>query len=259
MERLVDQVPFLEKELFLLARIVRRGDVCIDVGASGGVHLVVMAVRVGPHGRVIGVEPRPGSLRLLRGLVRVTGVRRRVSLVQVALADGVGEEPMRIPFVPTRAHLPGTSRHRHAVAAFARLPARRVDVEVRTLDDLVDELALSRVDVLKCDVEGAELAVLAGGREVLRRHRPVVVAEADDVHQRRYDATAQDVVDAVTADGYATFRYARGRLDPVSDARPDEDDYVFVPLERFSPSTSRRTASRTSPTSSPRTTSARSS
>ncbi|MFW5934010.1 MAG: hypothetical protein ACOCT8_04690 [Actinomycetota bacterium] len=40
LERAIDQVPFLEKELFLLARLVRRGDRCVDVGAAGGAHLL---------------------------------------------------------------------------------------------------------------------------------------------------------------------------------------------------------------------------
>jgi FkbM family methyltransferase len=235
LERAVDRIPFLEKELFLLRRLVRPGDVCLDVGAAGGAHLFVMSWRAGRRGRVLGVEPRPGSYRLLRASVRLlgaVGLGGNVSLVQAALAEGTGTVTLRVPVVPTRAHLRGSSDDRHGAAAFARLPARSVRVPTRSLDDLVDSAQLGRVDVIKCDVEGAELLVLAGGERVLTTHRPVVVIEADDEHQRRFDTTAQDVLDALVAHGYRPHRYRRGRLEAVDGVVPDEDDYVLIPPER---------------------------
>ncbi len=232
LERAIDRVPFLEKELFLLNRLVRVGDVCLDVGAAGGAHLLIMARRVGDSGSVLGVEPRPASLRALRRLVNLTGVADRVRLTAVALADRVGAQRLRVPVVPTRAHFRGSRQDFTEVAAFAGLPAREIEVRTTTLDELVAAEGLDRVDVLKCDVEGAELLVLAGATDVLARLRPIVIMEADDEHQRRFDATAQDVLDAVTAHGYRVYRYRRGRLEPVDGVVAGEDDYVFVPQER---------------------------
>lgn len=233
----MDRIPFLEKELFLLRRLVRPGDVCLDIGAAGGAHLLVMALRAGARGRVIGVEPRPGSLSMLRWWVRLAGVHRRVELVATALSDRAGNEELRIPIVPTRAHLPGTSLERRRRAAFSTLPARYVEVATVTLDDFIEEVGPSHVDVIKCDVEGAELAVLAGAARTLDHFRPVVVIEADDVHQSRYDARAQDVFNTVVSHDYVGFRYVRGRLEVVWGVVAGEDDYVFVPRERLSDST----------------------
>jgi FkbM family methyltransferase len=235
-ERALDRVPFLEKELFLLRRVVRPGMVCLDVGAAGGAHLLLMARRVGPEGRVLGFEPRPGSLRALRRVVRLAGVADRTELYRLALTDGEGELPLRIPIVPTRAHLPGTTVDLAGTAAFANLPHRRITVPTRRLDDVVEDAGLDRVDVVKIDVEGAELAALAGAGRTLDRFRPLVLAEADDLHQARFDATAQDVVDAVVAHDYTVHRFRRGALEPL-DGRvvDDEDDYVFVPAERRPP------------------------
>jgi FkbM family methyltransferase len=239
LERAIDRVPFLEKELFLLNRLVRAGDVCLDVGAAGGAHLLVMARRVGASGQVLGVEPRPASLRALRRIVNLTGVADRVRLTAVALADRVGEQRLRIPVVPTRAHFRGSTLDLTDTAAFAGLPAREIDVQTTTLDELVLAEGLDRLDVLKCDVEGAELLVLRGATDVLQRLRPIVILEADDEHQRRFDATAQDVLDAVTVHGYRVYRYRRGRLEPVDGVVAGEDDYVFVPSERDAPGLAR--------------------
>lgn len=231
-ERMVDRVPFLEKELLLLRTLVRPGDVCVDVGAAGGAHLFVMASRAGPSGRVIGIEPRPGSHRLLQAAVRVGGLRDRVTLVQAALADRRGRQELRIPVVPTRAHFRGSSRARLEVAAFAQLPHRTIEVPTLRLDDVVDDEGLDRVDVLKCDVEGAELLVLSGATRVLERQRPTVIIEADDLHQRRFDATAQEVLDAVVAQDYRPHRYRQGSLEQVEGIVEGEDDYVLLPAER---------------------------
>lgn len=233
-ERAVDRVPFLEKELFLLRRLVRPGAVCLDVGAAGGAHLLVMAWAAGRHGRVFGFEPRPGSLQALRRLVRLAGVGDRVTLVPAALADGPGQLPLRIPIVPTRAHLPGTTAAIDGAAAFARLPSREITVATRSLDEVVASERLDRVDVVKIDVEGAELSVLSGAVDTLERHRPTVLVEADDLHQARFDATAQDVVDRVVAHGYRLHRFRRGVLEHLPEGRAvaDEDDYVLVPAER---------------------------
>lgn len=240
-ERAVDRIPFLEKELFLLSRVVRPGMVCVDVGAAGGAHLLVMARRVGPTGRVLGFEPRPGSLRALRRITRLAGVSDRTELHQLALADQEGELPLRIPIVPTRAHLPGTTVDLAGTAAFAKLPHREITVPTRRLDDVLAESGIDRVDVLKIDVEGAELPALAGASDTLARARPLVLVEADDLHQARFDTTAQDVVDAVVAHGYEAFRFRRGALDALDGAvTPGEDDYVLVPAERRPPIPVRR-------------------
>lgn len=235
LERALDRVPFLEKELLLLRWLVRPGDVCVDVGAAGGAHLLVMAARARPTGRVLGVEPRPRSFAVLRRIVQLAGLGGHVTLAPVALADRSEDLDLRVPVVPTRAHLRGSTTDPDEAAAFAGLPARRISVPTRRLDDVVAAAGLERVDVLKCDVEGAELLVLAGATHVLRDLRPIVVVEADDQHQRRFDATAQDVLDAVTAHGYHPYRYLRGQLVAVTRATSAEDDYVLVPDERTVP------------------------
>lgn len=231
-ERAVDRVPFLEKELFLLRRMVAPGDVCVDVGAAGGAHLLVMARRVGPHGRVLGFEPRPGSYRALERLVRWVGYTDRVTLEALALADTEGEQELRVPVVPTRAHFHGSADDRDEVAAFAALPHREIRVPTRTLDAVVAEQGMAHVDVVKCDVEGAELLVLSGADRVLDEYRPVLALEADDEHQARERSSAADVLAVMRDRGYRAHRYRRGALEEVDGTVEDEDDYVFVPVER---------------------------
>jgi hypothetical protein len=123
-----------------------------------------------------------------------------------------------VPVVPTRAHFRGSTDDPEQTAAFAALPHREIEVPTSTLDAEVAHHGLEHVDLVKCDVEGAELLVLAGARRVLREHRPVVLLEADDLHQAREDARADDVVETVIGHGYDAYRYRRGALEPVTSA-----------------------------------------
>lgn len=231
-ERAVDEIPFFEKELFLLSKLVQPEDVCIDVGAAGGMHLLVMARRAGVRGRVLGIEPRPGSLRVLKAIVAASGMSARVRLLAAGLADRAGTMSLRIPIVLTRAHFRGTASDADEAAAFACLPHRTIEVPVYPLDAVVDAYRLERVDLIKCDVEGAELLVFAGAKRVLTELRPVVLVEADDNHQRRFDATAGDVVDHLVGYDYVPHRYRRGMLEKLAGVVEGEDDYVMVPAER---------------------------
>jgi hypothetical protein len=140
--------------------------------------------------------------------------------------------PLRIPVVPTRAHFHGSAPDRQGTAAFARLPHREIQVPTARLDDVIVQEGIDRVDVVKCDVEGAELRVLAGARRVLDELRPMVVLEADDLHQARENATGADVLAAVVAHEYRAYRYRRGAVEAVDGPVAAEDDYLFVPAER---------------------------
>ncbi|MFW5934011.1 MAG: hypothetical protein ACOCT8_04695, partial [Actinomycetota bacterium] len=66
---------------------------------------------------MLGIEPRPGSFALLERIVRLVGLGAWVSLAPVALGDRSATVTLRVPVVPTRAHLPGDARHARAMAA----------------------------------------------------------------------------------------------------------------------------------------------
>jgi hypothetical protein len=64
-------------------------------------------------------------------------------------------------------------------------------VQSRTLDEVVESLGLKRVDVIKIDVEGAELEVLSSAANVLNRYRPVVIVEYSTNTWEAFGATAE--------------------------------------------------------------------
>ena len=105
-------------------------------------------------------------------------------------------------------------------------------VEVETLDAIVERLSLSRVDVVKIDVEGAEVGVIAGAAGTIRRFRPVFLIEANDAALRAQGASCAALLASLrTEHGYdiLAFAAATGRAEPLADGAALSDNIVAVP------------------------------
>jgi FkbM family methyltransferase len=165
--------------LRLLERELRAGDVMADVGAHVGVHALSAGRRLGElggGGRVIAFEPTPDSAAALRAAAARNGVP--VEVVEAALGDGDGT--VELHGDPRYgAHDAGVRSQFGAGAVVARAP-------VLTFDGWAADAGLARLDVVKIDIEGAEILALRGMRESLRRLRPRLLAvEVKDVVMER--------------------------------------------------------------------------
>lgn len=212
--------------------------VFVDVGAHSGAYAAVVERVVGSRSMVL-VEPLPGLAEVLRARFPKSHV------VAAALSDRRGSATIRIPSIDGRAYATRATLNDHIEPGQSGF--EQVEVEVRTLDDLVVELRLRRIDVLKVDVEGHELELLAGGQKTIGRLRPVVLIE---IEARHHTFPLADVFTELEAAGLAgwvfdprTMQVRRVRdLDPAVDqdiARLASRDFLrylnnfwFVPTER---------------------------
>lgn len=222
-------LPGFEKELRLLPLLVRRGAVCIDVGASLGVYSIPMAVLAGASGAVLAFEPRTGAARRLRRLADVFKLEalhvEAAALGATATSSGL-VVPRRRRAVPGRSYL--TAGAVRDGLEDGLVGGRSVNVPVRTLDSIRSQLDRP-VDFVKCDVEGFELEVFRGGRNVLCSDRPVVLCEMEERHASRYGRTVSDVVSL-----FADAGYVRVELGSASVDSPPRN-VVFAPEERPPP------------------------
>ena len=135
----------------------------VDVGANIGAYTSWAASYLGPGGRLVAIEPNPVSYEMLtRSIEDLPGV---VSAHQLACAAEDGELPLYSrPGYTVSSSLTGFEG------------AERTDlVRVRPLDDVLAEQGVNAVDMLKVDVEGAELEVLEGARRTLTSTRRVAL------------------------------------------------------------------------------------
>ena len=204
------RAPFVEDEVLGLDRLVGPGAVCLDVGAEFGLYTWSLADLVGPTGAVHAVEPQPELGRLLRFGRWLFGAPN-VTIHHLALGDEPGtghlSQPSRGPVrVHGRTFLADGTSGLGSNTEFSR--HRSIDVRVDTLDGLVGRLGLTRIDLIKADVEGAEGRLLAGGEGTLRRFRPSLLVELEDRHLDRFDTSSDQVVERLTDLGYEPSHWA---------------------------------------------------
>lgn len=193
------------------------GSVAVDVGAHIGVDTLKLAHTVGPHGRVVAVEPNPLTVSELRENIRASGASN-VTVAPVALADVEGELTL------FDARKTGNSGASSLSARNAGDVGASYKVRARRLDDVVGELGLARVDVVKADVEGAELLVLRGGVDTLSRFHPRLVLEVVPRQLENMGASVQELETFLAAHGYARQRWIdyknkEYQFGPAADAR----------------------------------------
>jgi len=143
----------LETELVM--RIVRPGDVVLDLGANIGYYTLLFARLVGESGKVIAFEPDPNNFRLLQKNIYANGYRN-VILFNKAVADTQGT--MRLFLCEDN-----KGDHRLYDSGDNRTV---ISVETTTVDAAIAPLT-DRVDLIKMDIQGSEPRALRGMRHTL--------------------------------------------------------------------------------------------
>ena len=147
------------------------GQVILDIGANAGVFTIDAATRVGPSGRVIAVEPNPAAFQRLTDNLTLNDLTARAQPVSIGLGRDAHIAALRIPNGNSTVGQLENASNQDAAGWVGVFP----------LDALVDQLGVRHIDLLKIDVEGAELDVMAGGQRALATTARVVVEAAVDV------------------------------------------------------------------------------
>ena len=141
----------------VLKRLLKKDSCGLDVGAHIGSFLNQL-IHLSPAGKHIAIEPSPQrSLMLERKFPQA-------KILQIAISDHNGRRMFSEDLIS-----PGFSK----LGKLLRENVTNYEVETRTIDDL----RLSKLDLVKIDIEGAELDALRGGTETIRRFRPSIIFE----------------------------------------------------------------------------------
>jgi len=145
-----------------LARIIRPGDICIDIGANFGYYSILMSTLAGKKGRTLAVEPNPNVYSLLQATASVHS--SAIETIDVALSNSSGRATLSIP---ENYYGDASLVDRHDKPHVRR---SKVKVKMQTLDELATQMLLHKIDVIKMDVEGVEPLVFAGMSETIAKN-----------------------------------------------------------------------------------------
>lgn len=159
------------KTLDAFRALLRPGMTVVDVGANVGIFTLEANDAVGPGGRVIAFEPDPHNRALLEENVARNDARS-VTVESCAISDARGEVTLhrsRYNFGDHRIYDAGgdTDFHRGGQRSTVTVPTRK-------LDDYIAEHGLE-VDVVKCDIQGAERRMWNGMRTLVATRPELLV------------------------------------------------------------------------------------
>jgi len=179
-------VGFDHRDCWTWRRLIKPGYVVLDVGANIGYFSLLCAKWLRGRGAVYALEPFPNTVRRLeRNLHLNPKLGGLVRLRPTAISDFDGSISMSTP----------DERNSRSNSGCNYLSASGTEkMAVTTLDVFAQREGLARVDLIKADVEGSEVALLRGARETLERFRPIVMIEVNPRALRRFQQTAGDVI-----------------------------------------------------------------
>lgn len=208
------------QELAFLMRCPLTAETVVDIGANLGIYSYWMHRAVGPRGRVIAFEPQP-ELQVHLDDLKQAFQLDRLTVVASGLSSAAGVAQLIRP----RTHWGGASLE----AVNTTEETERFDVLLTTLDEHFADRS-ERIRFIKCDVEGHEEKVFAGGRQLLAEDRPILLFECPEETARNGALFAQ-----LAEEGYEGRFFHHGVLHPLGELARYRDsiaepylNYVFA-------------------------------
>ncbi len=184
------------QETAMVRSILREGMTFVDVGANWGYFTLMAAGIVGPRGRVVSLEPDPRLFAVLEGNL-VRNQLRHVSRLQIAAASEPGT--LTLSGFDQEGENFGISR----IVGDGSEGGNSFKVQADSLDRILERELVESVDLMKMDIEGAEVFALPGLEKSLRERRvkrlllelhPALIAE--------HGGSATGVIEILQQAGY---------------------------------------------------------
>jgi FkbM family methyltransferase len=191
--------------------LIKPGDVVVDAGANIGDWTVPLAKAVGPTGAVYAFEPMPPTYACL-----MVNTRDHANI-------------HAYPYALTRLN-------NQIVSINLRENVGSSNIGDAQIDDLqcfyvhgsrLDSFGLDRLDFMKVDVEGAEMELLYGASNVIKKFRPRVVCELNRGTLQRFNTEPVEIITFFAYHGYVTKM-----IDPRHTLDMEMVDVLFVPKEK---------------------------
>jgi FkbM family methyltransferase len=231
---IVRQGVFEPETVDVFTSLLEPGMMVLDGGANIGQYTLMAAHAVGLQGHVHAFEPTPRIAAQLRANV-VLNRFENVTINEVAISDATGETVL----FGTDPGNPGTN----TIMSPKERVCSSVTVPTETIDHYLSERGLTGVDVMKLDIEGAELLALRGAQNLLRGDSaPVIVLEINPRTLALSGSSADELLGLLRECGYACQRiaiYGSHTHDPWMNAlaaKPGHRDR-FPALQRIASST----------------------
>jgi FkbM family methyltransferase len=212
-----------------LSGLLEPGAVVLDVGANVGFYTVPLARRLSAlGGHLYAFEPIPSNFRRLQDVIQLNGLAEAASAFCLALGDREAE----VEFWLDDRDPAGTGNAVLVQGTVGERLTANTPAVMTPLDAFALKHGIGRCDLIKVDVEGAELLFLQGAQQFLQKTRPVIFGEFSAYWMAQFGYSFGDVDAFVRPWGY-DFYCKRGRSDfePMKEGEQAEN-VLLVPPEK---------------------------
>lgn len=210
----------------VLSKLWANAGVFFDIGANIGWYSL-HAARDNPACRIFGFEPVPETFAALNRNIAANELEHRIRVFNFGLSDQAGEQTM---FRPSFSGSPAASmRELHPQEGSDSFLCRFV-----TLDEFFAQTGEKTLDLIKCDVEGAELFVLRGGIQTIRQSKPYIFIEILRKWSRAFGYEPNEIFAVLLDMGYGAYAVGHNSVQPISGITEEttETNFVFAHPER---------------------------
>jgi len=203
-------------EILHLRQILSQGAVIFDVGANFGYYSLVLAHFLQRNCTVFAFEPNPQTYQLLCNNISLNKMETVIHAQPMGLSDSDDEASFVEPVGNTGATTLVKGR----------------GIRVTTLDSFVRDHQVSKVDLIKIDVEGMERLVLRGARSLLESMAaPMILIEIHPHTLRRAGTSAAELISDIRLLGFEIYELRRDTLRPLRTI-PRGNNYINVLCKR---------------------------
>jgi len=198
---------FEKAECRFVTKFLKPVIVFFDVGANLGQYTLLAAHRVGPAGQVHSFEPSTRMFTELKYNVELNGFSSICTLNNIALSNKEGAARLSV-YEPGAEVYGSLGCHRREEGGF--IVTGHEEVKTIRLDDYFEEAGIDHADLIKMDIEGAELLALQGSEHTLSKPiAPAIVLEMADINTVGFGYQATKIWDYLEMLGYHMYCFDR--------------------------------------------------
>jgi len=189
------------KEMDLLAKIMPERATAFDIGANIGWFTLFFAT-LPQVKKVYAFEPIPYTFDYLRRHLKLNRVKNAQ-----AFNCGLGETAAKTTFYWT----PEETGSASMTNIQQRSKINKVKCKITTVDKFMKNRKIS-LDLIKCDVEGAELFVFKGAVNTLKKYQPIIYTEMLRKWSKKFDYHPDDIINLLADLGYRCYGYIGDKI-----------------------------------------------
>lgn len=225
----IDSFNFLsyeEEELSMQYKIIEKNDVVFDIGGNYGWYSIHIAKKF-PLAEIYSFEPVPNTFAILKENISINNIKN-IKVVNMGLSNEVGEFTFYCdPNLTVNASLNNVSDNSNAIEVICK-----VDI----FDNFVKKNNITKIDFIKCDIEGAELFALIGAKKSINNYKPKIFVEMLRKWALKFGYHPNDIISFLKELGYKCFIINKGFLEEIIEVTDltVETNFVFLHNEKHS-------------------------